>query len=146
MTLPTGWGAQTARCRNVRGVLQRATPAPPTIGTERRPLAAGGTGRLQVPISCRGAASTCRQGREGAASVPPSHGGRVTVADSPGAPLPSWPRSSGAPTTSRESGRWIPELGSLGPQSGARDITVWTCLGLSRLFPEDWALTPRAQP
>lgn len=27
----------------MRGVVQRATPAPPTIGTERRPLAAGGT-------------------------------------------------------------------------------------------------------
>lgn len=138
----------------MRGVVQRATPAPPTIGPNGARWPLGGPGRLQVPISCRGAASTCRSGREGAASVPPSHGGRVTVADSPGAPLPSWPRASGAPATSRERGRCRQRsldpgtgvTGPLGPQSWARDTAVWTCLGLRLLFPEDWAPTPRAQP
>lgn len=73
----------------------------------------GGHGWPQVPISCRRAARTCRS-----ASVPPSHSGRVTVADSPGAPLPSWPGAAPARTTSGErdaaGGTSVPELGSLG--------------------------------
>lgn len=121
----------------------------PTLGIERRPLPAGGTREAA-------GAHFLRRGREhvslGAASVPPSHGGRVTVADSPGAPLPSWPGAARA----RQPREW--EMPPAVPR--ARNWGHWAtgptalcpghrCLdspGLVRRFPEDWAPTPRAQP
>lgn len=93
----------------------------------------GAPERLQVPISCRGASSTCRQGREGAASVPPSHSGRVTGAESPWVPLPSWPWLLDLGAGDAPGGTSSPELGSLRcwvPQCWADDIALQTCLGM----------------
>lgn len=82
---------------------------------------------------------------------------RVTAAESrrlthpgrPSLPGPDWPGPNNL-GSGRCRRRYLDPgtgvTGPLGPQSWARDTTVRTCLGLSRLFPEDWAPTPRAQP
>lgn len=134
--------ANSAGCWDVHGVMQLATPASRTLGIDGAHCPLGRPGRLQVPISCRGAMSTCRQGEGRTAFVPPTHGGRVTAAESPRAPLPSWPQAARARTTSgagdAPGGASIPELGSLDrwvrtseprpPRSGL----AWACGVLPR--------------
>lgn len=146
---------KTARCWDVRGVMQRATPAPrrSTLGTEGRPLQAGGT-REAAGAHFLSGGPQARVARGGKERRPFR---RVTAAESRWlthrAPLPSWHgaarawRTSGARDTA--GGAFSPELGSLGHwahKHWAGDTAVPTCLGLCERFPDDWVSTPRAQP
>lgn len=71
---------ETARCRDVPGVMWRVTPPSPTLGTERRPLRVGGTRETAGAhfLSRGGEHVSLGEGRSGVRSAEsrrPSHGG-----------------------------------------------------------------------
>lgn len=140
---------ETATCRDVRVVLQRAAPAPPPLGTARRPAAGwGGSGGCRCPFPVEGQrARVARGGKERRPFC------RVTAAESrwlthPGRPsLPGperpWPgphREREVPPgvpSSRNWGHWA--TGPAAPGLGHRCLDL---PGLVARFRDAWAPGP----
>lgn len=145
----TSWGPmETAGCRDVRGVMQRTTPAPLDSRHQTAPAAGWGDmggRRCPFPVGGQRARVARRPFRRVTAAESRwlTHPGRPSL-PGPERPRPGQPREREMPQAVPRSRNWGPW--ATGPAELGRGHRCLDLPGLVARFPEDRAPTPRAQP